>query len=489
MVSLADVLAAPEFSLIPLTDFDAESVELNWAHTSDLANPAPWLASGQLLLTNGPQFADWSPSQTQDYVASLVAAGIVGLGFARGVVRPDVPRELVAACRERGLPLIEIPPETPFIAISQFVARTVAAAQQAQLQRIVSVQRAIARAALKPDALQGVVVALETSLNCWAQIIDASGEFLLGTQHDDPEVAAQARRLLRSGKRSAARLETESDTVLLQTIGQSSHLRGVIAIGSTEQLPGEATEILESVMAIASVALEQSEARFAALRKLRTALLQLVESDARALAETIAREIWGGFPAAAVQVALVGLPDDFPVLLEEQLELATSRQSGRMFYAVDPEANALAVIAEVESMPAVVNLLTAEGFSVGLSSPGALERFGSLRAEAGIAAEQAAAASCVQFDPSQLGVVQAVSATREVRVLTAHIRELFETQRPELLESLRTWLECNGEWQLAAHRLGVHRHTLRNRIDAVEKVLGRSLDSADVRFELWAALR
>ena len=50
------------------------------------------------------------------------------------------------------------------------------------------------------------------------------------------------------------------------------------------------------------------------------------------------------------------------------------------------------------------------------------------------------------------------------------------------------WLSHHGQWDPAAAELGVHRHTLRKRMLRVEKLLGRRLDSADLRTELWVAL-
>lgn len=57
-----------------------------------------------------------------------------------------------------------------------------------------------------------------------------------------------------------------------------------------------------------------------------------------------------------------------------------------------------------------------------------------------------------------------------------------------LRETVRVWLACHGQADPAAARLGVHRHTVRNRLKRVEQLLGRSLEPAGVRAELWLAL-
>jgi purine catabolism regulator len=50
-------------------------------------------------------------------------------------------------------------------------------------------------------------------------------------------------------------------------------------------------------------------------------------------------------------------------------------------------------------------------------------------------------------------------------------------------------LANHGQWDPSAAQLGTHRHTLRHRLRKVEQLLGRSLNSPDVRAELWLALR
>jgi purine catabolism regulator len=59
----------------------------------------------------------------------------------------------------------------------------------------------------------------------------------------------------------------------------------------------------------------------------------------------------------------------------------------------------------------------------------------------------------------------------------------------ELLRGLTAFLEQNGHWGAAANALRVHRHTMHNRVDTIERLTGRRMESAQDRHELWLALR
>ena len=59
----------------------------------------------------------------------------------------------------------------------------------------------------------------------------------------------------------------------------------------------------------------------------------------------------------------------------------------------------------------------------------------------------------------------------------------------ELMRSLESFIECNGQWEKAARQLYCHRHTLRYRMRKVEELTGRDLSRAHDRIEFWLALR
>ncbi|MFB2580352.1 PucR family transcriptional regulator ligand-binding domain-containing protein [Herbiconiux sp. P15] len=211
---------------------------LTWAHSSDLADPTPWLDEGQLLLTDGAQFApdgtvsdrslptrrptasappatspaappataasvatSTSPADASGatatspahasaaggggaggpvraYVDRLKARGIRALGFATGVVHDEVPAALVEACAATSLPLLVMDETTPFIGIVRSVADAIATEQRERLEWSLDAQRAVARAALRVDGLGAILLELSRRLDCWVALFDSVGNVL-----------------------------------------------------------------------------------------------------------------------------------------------------------------------------------------------------------------------------------------------------------------------------------------------------------------------
>lgn len=60
--------------------------------------------------------------------------------------------------------------------------------------------------------------------------------------------------------------------------------------------------------------------------------------------------------------------------------------------------------------------------------------------------------------------------------------------RVSLTDSLRAWLAHHGRIEPASRELGLHRNTLRHRIDTARRLLGADLDDPATRAALWAAL-
>ncbi|MFD6886136.1 helix-turn-helix domain-containing protein [Streptomyces sp. NPDC059957] len=105
------------------------------------------------------------------YVARLVRAGVGAVGFGVTPVHETVPRALTEACERYGLPLVEVPPGTPFTAVGRSVWRLMARARTAELRRVTEAQQSLAAAAARPDPVPAVLRRLAATLGGWAGLL------------------------------------------------------------------------------------------------------------------------------------------------------------------------------------------------------------------------------------------------------------------------------------------------------------------------------
>ncbi|HQR28623.1 MAG TPA: PucR family transcriptional regulator ligand-binding domain-containing protein, partial [Nocardioides sp.] len=156
-VGLRWLLARPELGLRPLHLTDGDPA-LSWAHAIELEDPSPWLRGAGLVLTTGLRLPRSRAGQAA-YVARLVAAGARALGFGTGFRFASVPPGVQEACRDLGLPLVEVPLPTPFLGVVQAVSDRLGEQRRQRLQEALATQQQLTR-----DALRGGAPAVATSL-------------------------------------------------------------------------------------------------------------------------------------------------------------------------------------------------------------------------------------------------------------------------------------------------------------------------------------
>ncbi|MBT2512641.1 PucR family transcriptional regulator [Arthrobacter sp. ISL-30] len=483
---------------------DAESKILDsavsWVHSSDLDDPTPFLDPGQLLLTDGTQFrvSDASPDLFDTYVRRLVEHGICGLGFATQVVHGTLPQGLEDACREQGLPLLEVPDLTPFIAIIRFVADWLAREQNARSEWSLQAQRAIARAALRPDGLRSILAELERQLHGWVALFDAAGNHILMPNNRPmpstlaPGVNEAVRKALDQGARSVSQPSIEGQQVTLQTLGRRHHLRGVLALGAIEPLDPARTDIINSVIALASLALEQARTLDTARRHLRAGVFEQLVSGSMDVAARTAGQVWGRLPAEPVIVTVVQPPGQGQNLLEA-LELLSDDHRGAVFYAQRNEN--VVVLAGPSHQQKVTLLLGRYGATAGTSAETGFPGLERALKEGERALRRAIELSrpLVRFEEisegGMLGLLPREEAGSVAKRLLEPLAKHDDAEQTQLLPTVAAWLANNCVWDRTARQLGIHRHTLRNRIDAAGTVLGLNLDGLRDRLELFAALQ
>ncbi|MEV0620237.1 PucR family transcriptional regulator [Nonomuraea sp. NPDC050404] len=462
---------------------------VRWVAVSELADPTPYLEGGELLLTTGMRME----GDQSDYVARLVRRGVAGLGFGVGVSHEQVPPALVEAAESAGLPLLEVPRETPFIAVGKAVSELLAAEQYEEISRAFAAQGRLTRAALRPEGVRAVIDRLAREVGGWAALLEDSGEVRHATPGARTEAVASelSRRRGRSHEPADAgtggrvpaslALSAPGEHIVVQPLGGGggARPRGFFAVGSMRPFSPITHTVINAAGSLLTLAMEQGRTQLVAERRVRTAVLELLLAGEPDRARAVLAALGGRLPEEPL-VVLAAPPEALDVL------------ETRAFTAL--------TMGEEETRPMAIALVTEQAVAEGAETPvGVSLPFGyaaqALRSaidQAGRALEAATGRGglVVRFGElagqGLLGLLDPAAAQAFSAAILAPLATYGS--RADLVESLRAYLESNGHWDAAAQRLGVHRHTLRYRMRRVADLLGRDLDDPGVRAELWLAL-
>lgn len=461
-VRLAALLAREELGLRLVAG--EPGTDLHWVHTSEMADPYPYLLGGELLLTAGVQLRLTDPER---FVARVAEAGAAALGFGVTPVYDTVPDALVAACARHGLPLVEVPPETPFTAVARAVWRLMTEARHHELRRVTDAQRALATAAARPDPVPAVLHVLAGRLGGRAVLYTPEGaEYAAAGRGLTPEEAAALERLV--GVVAAAPLRPSSGAdsaggVRLVAYSLGTGREGGLTLGLAVARREEADQrIAETAMVLLS---------------LLTAPHQGADEAARSAA--LVRLLLGAEPA-----------DVAPLLGEAPWTVVHARGAdpqapppalGSPLLDTDEDGTVRALL------PAGRDVAAYPGWTLGVSAPAGPEDLVAADAQAARALRRAEAT----HTPLARHRAGGLGALVDPEEAAAHARALLTplAESPALAETLRVWLSLHGSWDRTATALGVHRNTVRQRIARCSALLDADVDDAETRMELWFALR
>ncbi|WP_412077937.1 helix-turn-helix domain-containing protein [Streptomyces xanthophaeus] len=535
--------------------------EVHGVHASEMADPSPYLLGGELLLTAGT-----APGDAEAYVARLAGAGVAALGFGVAPVHEQVPAGLAEACDRYGLPLLEVPPGTPFTAVARTVWRLMAEARTRELRRVTEAQQSLAAAAARPDPVRSVLSRLAATLTGWAALLPPQAERATqaepstvtrsnsrsqsvgwghagGSPQDEratraeltqPDPSARAEETLRRGPTPPRTPTAPGPAATTATKATTNSTAAPATPASTAAPATPASTAAPATPASTAAPATTAEPFAAAGPAPAPDALAALSALARRVAPgtvTTATDTLGGTHLAAYavgggQVLALATPARAPgdhtiaSVAAVLLTLLTAHRPARTEAAAltrllldrdpasalppgpwhvvlahgsgDPQALAAALgTVLLDARGDSVRLLTDRepgpqpGWRLGVSAPAAPAELPTAEAQARRALRRAEAArtALARHTDGGLGTLLDPAEAR------AHAEALLGPLSPALRETLRAWLAHHGSWDRTATALSVHRNTVRQRIARAAALLDRDLDDADVRMELWFALR
>jgi PucR family transcriptional regulator, purine catabolism regulatory protein len=181
---------------------ESAGARVRWVHSTELADPTPWLTGGELLLSTGLQLE--KPRAQRELIARLVEHGIAGLGFGTGFTHERLPTALLNTARKLSFPVFEVPYELPFIAVTERAFAHLAGEQFQTLRRSMAIQERLERLVLEQRGLGEVVRAAAGAIGGVVGVLDAHGEPLAWHAHVRPLSEGERQAIAREVRHASA---------------------------------------------------------------------------------------------------------------------------------------------------------------------------------------------------------------------------------------------------------------------------------------------
>ncbi|WP_307793472.1 PucR family transcriptional regulator [Amycolatopsis sp. MtRt-6] len=499
-VTVAEVLARPVLARgLPKVVACRDRLDrpVRWVHVTEWANPTAALDGGELVLTTGIGF----PARLDDYAAEIAEVGAAAVVLELGRRYREVPHELVAGFRARGVPLVVLRRAVRFIDVTQELhtlilssqVRTLRAAQRVHDTFTALSQRGagaeeVVRAAV---AMTGQAVVLENLTH--QALVFATGERGLEDVLDrwEPRSRATPSPAGRTGVGGP-------EGWLVTQVEFRGAQWGRLVMLPTADAPFRAEHVLVLERAAGAVTLARltQEPRWEDQAH-RDALLDVLEHRQPSWPETRARLAALGVPAQGRRFVVLLLRVADRAILAEKLR---ARFAGTALVGDLGERGLGVLLAFREPgawRPPAEEMAELAGVAVHAGAEvGELAEVARSAAEA----DQVAGAVPPHVPPAvytigDVGLPELLYSLRDdPRVQAYAERQLAallshdHTHGTDLLGTLRTYLAAAGNKSVTASRGHLSRQALYQRLRLIEQVLGADLESGEVRARLHVAV-
>ncbi|MBT1176569.1 PucR family transcriptional regulator [Bifidobacterium callimiconis] len=507
---------------------------ISWVHPAEIADIAMWSEPGEVLLTTGTNFPTESMTADDDhallvaarkavglparftdereayrqwcdcYISQLVQAGVLAVGFGVGVKHPVTPAALLDAAARAGLPMFDVPLEIPFLAVVKTVSQAIADRHDDTMRQSLLMQRQMLKAAADENSLHGVTMAAARLLGGWSAYVDADG-----TVNDisNRTFGKQAQDwAMRLASKAAQAHANPGLTTVFGTQNGHSHcacavrapsdgasggvLTGIIVIAAPQDARTDVqlrslTMIAADVLSVIVPRLQASARR---IGRLRTAVLSALADGHSDAMLTMIGELWPSMPRPPLRLICVD-GDDAVQRLYERLDAGADPMpgSGAAVFGIYDRRLWL-IVGEDDSSTVLGALCTRDDCYCGSATCPSWRSVGECFAPAvqdmhrnRLGGER------TLIDLSAHELIRSELATAYAVELLRPLRRLPRQESDALMATIRELLAVSFNVGAAAKALGVHRHTVENRLAKIERLLGLDLGQEASRVRLWIA--
>ncbi|MCI1915045.1 MAG: PucR family transcriptional regulator [Bifidobacteriaceae bacterium] len=540
-ISLRDLVSVASLNLRLRVGGEFESLDepLSWVHSTELMDPTAYLEGGELILTTGLQFArlsrrDEHGEEEDHYVERLDGVGVRGIGFGTGLEYSHVPQWLVDQCETWKMPLIEVPLETPFIAIVKSVSRGQSDSYNRDIRRLYNAQRSLFRSIQTLDPLSSIVKKLAELIGGWAAFLNPSGKVVESSHAALPlELRGVDDAMSFTALGQAKFLHSKGyDIAIFHVAAAQRQSVGYLVAGRFGRKGSLNHPLVSQTAALLSLAVSRNASASRSLERIRSAMVRrCLEGDVASVRE-YADDLWDGLPPEPLSAVRITGDQDALEAAQALFEPMHRSLAKNLNAAVSGvvEGDLWAIVSRSNLRDWLDQIQRDSRLVIGVSSGFVWTDAPRARHEAYQAAAEAIASgeSVVQYgqrggaatlealiEPSMLrafgdlrlapianmsfnvsiGPHSSRGDTEKLAVATpaesvAAAKEGEDTPRVlPAIEVLRAWLRAGCKYEEAAEGLGLHRHTVRKYVTRICAALDADPANPEHVAELWYACR
>jgi purine catabolism regulator len=465
-ITLSALLALPGLRLAPAEGAAPSDAPIGWVAVTELEDPLPFLSGGEIVLTTGVR--QTTAAAQRRFVQRVHQAGALAVGFGVGLSHQRIPPALLEEARHAGLPVFEVPYETPFIAIGKIVADSLSADHYARLEDLLHGHQVLAAALLGGGGLTRLLEELAGMLGTDVALFQY-GTRIAGCESPAPDAAERS----------------------WQRVPVATGLKDRCTLAIAE--PYAPAAIVDYAQSLISVELSNQARRRAGERAAAGQLLQdivraaLTPPDAAARLGSAGLDSTSRHQVAIVEVAsgqrralrTLPLPEDCAGILTALLD------DRLLIIAAEPSGAGLAA--------RLAAYLHSAGFTARLGLGGAYAQPTGLRWSYFEARESLARGSSAA-PANRLSLTSLLLASEDVPLADlaaetlAPLADFDAKHGGGLMSTLEKYLALNGSIAAVADTLQLHRNTVRYRLQQIADLTGYDPSVTADRVHLYLAL-
>lgn len=519
--------------------------EITFVNIMEVPEVARWMKGGEFLVTAGFPLKN-DPLLRERIIEELHAKGVSAFGIKPGQYFDSIPDDLISHADKVGLPLIELPPDVPYMDFMLPIFETLINNQLFQLKKAEEIHDSLVEVVLKGMGIPDICKTIFDLIGNPAFIVDKSNNILGYAGISDHECTELVQETLKQincqenfalflrphrNHRIKVKLNELEKNLVIVPVDISGLVKGYLAIGEFYRaLDDQDVMAIERASTIISLEFMKEQAVFEAERKVRGELLEdLIGGNFRYEEAVIRRASFLNFNLNCHLAVFVINTDRFEQFLLNSVrkdEMFAQEVKGwisdithRIF--IDFRGSAM-LLAKSDGIIGLIHLNSSQEKKVLINKINEIrnkihEKYRKLDISVGVGRaymgaryvkqsyEEALAAlhigrmikggaSTTFFE--DLGPYRFLYEMKDSLPMQNYYQDVLgnllaydKHNNTDLVKTIHHYFKNNCNLRLTAESLFIHKNSVIYRVKKIEELTGLSMDDAEARFNLQLALK